>query len=517
MADEPSLPSLPAGVVPSFSRPGKRARLSFASAPASSDPPLFSSDDDPSAENYSDPKRRQKMRYRGPWYKQEPDNSSSHQQQGERKGKRTLERQFDSGVWLGSDSADEDADCDFGKGGEVPSFLGNSALIRGLPMAVRPSPLRSRVIIPSSEHPTFEDLARLEIQQCLEDGKEHVDLSGRGLEVLSNAAIRPLASFSSVPTLTQGTYQTLLPRLRIFLARNELKRLPGEICNLENLSVLSVRSNELEELPAAISRLRRLTELNAANNALRWLPFELLELLSCPSRIRILHLHPNPFIEPSESEGGIVPAPPVEAINDGRTWGSKTCDNPEHDHARHSGWRRRFKCRSQVKFFDSYGTPVKGPTALSARPVSKTPSLLELCVKTWADTPNMPNLSEYTSRPYPEKLQHLLDHSRRLREAEAPGRECTICPNGRAAAHGYSERWILPPVRLETFGRHEYCKFYMSAESLTPRHRWLNITSVTVRPIPSYLHTIIMTSYHSDILFHGVIRKVNAQAARMIV
>jgi hypothetical protein len=188
-----------------------------------------------------------------------------------------------------------------------------------------------------------------------------------------------------------------------------------------------VRSNELEELPAAISRLRRLTELNAANNALRWLPFELLELLSCPSRIRILHLHPNPFIEPSESEGGIVPAPPVEAVNDGRTWGSKTCDNPEHDHARHSGWRRRFKCRSQVKFFDSYGTPVKGPSALSARPVSKTPSLLELCVKTWADTPNMPNLAEYTSRPYPEKLQHLLDHSRRLREAEAPGRECTIC------------------------------------------------------------------------------------------
>ncbi|KFZ14847.1 hypothetical protein V502_05873 [Pseudogymnoascus sp. VKM F-4520 (FW-2644)] len=422
MADEPSLPSLPRGLAPNFysntGRPGKRARLS--SAPASSDPPLFSSDDDPSAENYSDPKRRQKMKYRGPWYKQEPDNSSSNQ--GERKGKRTLERQFDSGVWLGSDSTDDDTDYDFLKGASVPSFLA-----KGLPMAMRPSPLRSRIIIPSTEYPSQEDLARRQIQQCLEEGNEDVDLSGKGLTSLSNAAIRPLASFSSVPVLTQGAYQTLLPKLRIFLARNELKRLPGEIFNLENLSVLSVRSNELEELPAAISRLRRLTELNASNNSLRWLPFEMLELLSCPSRIKILHLHPNPFYELPASDGNTSSLPPVEVVSDQRTWGSKTCDNPEHDHARHSEWRRRFKCRSQVKFFDIHGSQVKGPEAPAARPASNTPSLLELCVKTWADTPNMPNLDEYMNGDYPEKLQHLLDDARNLRETEAPGRKCTIC------------------------------------------------------------------------------------------
>lgn len=172
MADEPSLPSLPSGLAPSFynnTGRGKRARLS--SAPASSDPPLFSSDDDPSAENYEDPKRRQKMRYRGPWYKQEPDNSA-FPNQGERKGKRTLERQFDSGVWLGSDSTDEDADYDFLKGAAVPPFLA-----KGLPMAMRPSPLRSRVIIPSAEYPSQEDQARQHIQQCLEEGNEDVDLS----------------------------------------------------------------------------------------------------------------------------------------------------------------------------------------------------------------------------------------------------------------------------------------------------------------------------------------------------
>ncbi|ELR07141.1 hypothetical protein VC83_02397 [Pseudogymnoascus destructans] len=422
MADEPLLPSLPKGLAPSFysntGRPGKRARLS--SAPASSDPPLFSSDDDPSAENYSDPKRRQKMRYKGPWYKQEPDNSLSNQ--GERKVKRTLERQFDSGVWLGSDSTDDDADYDFLKGAPVTSFLAN-----GLPMAMRPSPLRSRVIIPSAQYPSQEDQARQHIQQCLEEGNEDVDLSGKGLTSLSNSAIRPLASFSSIPVLTQGSYQTLLPKLRIFLARNELKRLPGEIFNLENLSVLSVRSNELTELPTSINRLRRLTELNASNNALRSLPFELLELLSCPSKIKILHLHPNPFYEPSASDDITETGLPVEGASDERTWGSKTCDNPEHDHARHSEWRRRFKCRSQVKFFDLHGSPVKGPEASTARPTSNTPSLLELCVKTWADTPNMPNLDEYLSGDYPEKLQHLLDNARNLRETEVPGRKCTIC------------------------------------------------------------------------------------------
>ncbi|OBT51141.1 hypothetical protein VE04_08621 [Pseudogymnoascus sp. 24MN13] len=425
MADEPSLPSLPSGRAPSFystsGRPGKRARLS--SAPISSDPPLFSSDDDPSAENYSDPKRRQKMRYKGPWYKQEPDNSGSTNP-GERKGKRTLERQFDSGVWLGSDSTDDDdgADYDFLKGARVPEFLA-----RGVPVATRASPLRSRVIIPSAEYPSQEEQARQLIQQCLEEGNEDVDLSGKGLTSLSNGAIRPLASFSSIPVLTQGSYQTLLPKLRIFLARNELKRLPGEIFNLENLSVLSVRSNELTELPTSINRLRRLTELNASNNALRTLPFEMLELLSCPSRIKILHLHPNPFYEPPAADDFPETGLPVDEDSDQRTWGSKTCDNPEHDHARHSEWRRRFKCRSQVKFFDLHGSPVKAPEVPTARPASNTPSLLELCVKTWADAPNMPNLDEYLSGDYPEKLQHVLDDARRLRETEVPGRKCTIC------------------------------------------------------------------------------------------
>ena len=174
MAEEPLLPSLPTGLASSSSsnrgRLGKRARrLSNTSPPASSDPPLFSSDDDPSADNYSDPKRRHKMKYRGPWYKQEPDSASS--QHGKRKAKRSLERQFDSAVWLGSDGTDDDTDYDFLKGAPVPPFLA-----KGLPIAMRPSPLRSR-ITPSKEYLSQDDVARQQIEKCLEEGREDVDLS----------------------------------------------------------------------------------------------------------------------------------------------------------------------------------------------------------------------------------------------------------------------------------------------------------------------------------------------------
>ena len=178
MAEEPSLPLLPTGLVSNSSfngrRPTKRARLHDTSPAASSDPPLFSSDDDPSADNYSNPKRRQKMKYRGPWFKQEPDSASSSSQPGERKAKRTFERQFDSAVWLGSDGTDgtdDDTDYEFLKNAPVPPFLA-----KGLPMAMRPSPLRTR-IISSRKYPSQEDVARQQIEKCLDDGVEDIDLS----------------------------------------------------------------------------------------------------------------------------------------------------------------------------------------------------------------------------------------------------------------------------------------------------------------------------------------------------
>ena len=160
MADELSLPKLawnPASEPFSNDRPRKRVRLS--SPPVSSDPALFSSDDDPSAENYTQGRRKQK--YRGPWYRQQPA-SDQEGHETHKKPKRTFERQFDSGVWLGSDGTDVD---------EATEGLQSINETWNLP--VRPS----RATQTKDEPPSPEVLARGQIELCLEDGNESIDLS----------------------------------------------------------------------------------------------------------------------------------------------------------------------------------------------------------------------------------------------------------------------------------------------------------------------------------------------------
>jgi hypothetical protein len=71
-----------------------------------------------------------------------------------------LERQFDSGVFMGSDGTDMDEFME-----EIES--GPASL-----------PLRqSRIIQTQKAAPTPEELAQGQIQRCLEDGNESIDLS----------------------------------------------------------------------------------------------------------------------------------------------------------------------------------------------------------------------------------------------------------------------------------------------------------------------------------------------------
>lgn len=159
MAEELSLPRIAwATTSESFSTTArKRVRLS--SPPISSDPAIFSSDDDPSADNYT--QERRKKKFRGPWYHQRPASEAgsvdSHEPE-HKKGKRRFERQFDSGVFMGSDGTDMDLE-EFEDG---PTAL----------------PLRqSRMPQTRKAVSTPEELARGLIQRCLEDGDESIDLS----------------------------------------------------------------------------------------------------------------------------------------------------------------------------------------------------------------------------------------------------------------------------------------------------------------------------------------------------
>lgn len=165
MEDELTLPRLawnPATGSFFKDRPRKRVRLS--SPPVSSDPVVFSSDDDPSSENYTQGRRKQK--YRGPWYSQEPaseqDSQESQGRESPKKSKRIFERQFDSGVWLGSDCTDADE-----------AIEGLLSINETWNLPVR----QSRFIQPKNETPSPEELARGQIELCLEEGNESIDLS----------------------------------------------------------------------------------------------------------------------------------------------------------------------------------------------------------------------------------------------------------------------------------------------------------------------------------------------------
>ena len=80
----------------------KRTRPSFLLEDSTpSDPALFSSDPpDPSAEHYFVP--RPKKQYKGTWWQSE---------KLERRGRKTFERNMDSGVFMGSDSSYESSDA----------------------------------------------------------------------------------------------------------------------------------------------------------------------------------------------------------------------------------------------------------------------------------------------------------------------------------------------------------------------------------------------------------------------
>lgn len=162
MAEDISLPGLSWDPVTDSilnHRPRKRARFSPV---ASSDPPIFSSDDDPSAENYTEDRR--KKIFRGPWYRHQTMPDSEYLNRDHKKSKRTFERQYDSGVWLGSDGTDIDE--------AIESLEGVSCATAGLPL--RPSdevPPRRNLT------PSPEELAQRQIDLCLETGNETIDLS----------------------------------------------------------------------------------------------------------------------------------------------------------------------------------------------------------------------------------------------------------------------------------------------------------------------------------------------------
>ncbi|OHF03189.1 leucine Rich Repeat family protein, partial [Colletotrichum orchidophilum] len=349
MADEPILPSLSPSIswnaqTQSFSNNPRKRRYNFKSqsvAPPSwsnsSDPAVFSSDDDPGLDNYVEGRRKKKKKYVGSWFHQQP--ASSDSATGEPRpvlrGKRTFKRDLDSGVWMGSDSTDGDESV------MMPDLPTQSKL----PQLNRAMTRRRNVI-------SAEELeARERVQQCLDSGTEYIDLSMMGLKTLTDATIRPLSEFSCIPVVAEGVpFEQKDPALQLYLYRNPLQRLPGAIFDLEHLTVLSLRGCRLRELPPAIGKMRNLRTLNLAQNLLRYLPAELLDLMAAPSALEELLLQGNHFFQAAER-------PILADLETLESDASRGTGLAEVWKPGFNGVAARFFVRSPVHYLDSSGFP----------------------------------------------------------------------------------------------------------------------------------------------------------------
>lgn len=416
MCEEPTLPRLPAVArdentdIPSTNI-RKRVRQShLGSLQNSSDPAIFSSDDDPGLDNYVE--GRKKKRYVGSWFRQQLASSDSPfgDDHGPHKGRsqrnvRKLTRQFDSGICLGSDGSDD-------LSSEISEMLVQPKTRQ---LGRRPQlPLQTRAA------DAAEALARRKIQECVDQGKETVDLWSLGLERISSTTIQPLAGLTCIPTVTKDVaFEQKDPELKIYLAMNELRSLPGALFDLEYLTVLSLRGNKITELPPAVAKLPNLTQLNVSQNRLRCLPAELMDLFG--HSLQGVILHPNPFFQP-ETRDKAPESSGAGHVGEGLV-------------AQYHGRSRVQVCDSQGRVVSTFRLPVhddSNKVQVSAaeaeeerrcRP-SRVPSMVELCMQRCYATAELGQLPQYMPDGLP-LLSALLE--RALRQKEMGGLCCTGC------------------------------------------------------------------------------------------
>lgn len=452
MSDEPTLPRLP-GVSwdersQSFSNnPRKRVRTrSRGALPPrhdSSDPAVFSSDDDPGLDNYVDGRR--KKRYVGSWYQQQPassDSATGESFQPPPKTKRTLARQMDSGVFLGSDGTESE---DIMETLEVPT--------RPKLPQLEQRPLR-RVS-------DAELAAQRKIRECIEQGNETLDLWSMGLEDISGETIGRLSQVAPIPVVAKGVpFRQKDPELKVYLAMNRLTRLPGVLFDLNHITILSLRGNKLTDLPQGISKLRNLKELNVSQNRLRHLPAELFDLVDDPRSLETLTIHPNPFLQPDTEFYGPQRALP----NDDRDHKPLKFEidlvktEPSACPLEYPHFASRLCGRSPLQFSNSKGVIQPGfslPTESTSGPIpvdqshgslpdplsrtqpvskpSRVPSLFEVALRSCSRSDELPELEYYM----PEDLAQLRPVLRRAAQQEAAGG--LVCSRCRKAI-------VVPPL-----------------------------------------------------------------------
>lgn len=268
-----------------------------ATSPTSSEPPLFSSDDGPEAAditNYQSP--RHKAKRAGPWW------SNPYERPAARNKKAKISRNFDSGVFMMSDSSEATNDL----------LMGDETS----PESVTPL-----------EREEFERKARVlhRIQRTI-DNKDAINRSDTDNNYvfsqfeMQDSDLHHLASLKqiirhppdySTELPSEGQYRSLVPDLSLDLSKNLLRLLSPRLFDLEHLTSLVLRNNKIESLPPQIAKLPNLLTLDLAGNRLTHLPAEVLSIavkdytteknrFMRPSFFLRLNLFDNPLFDPAQ-------------------------------------------------------------------------------------------------------------------------------------------------------------------------------------------------------------------------
>ena len=270
---------------------------------ASSDPAMFSGDETvPGAEDYA-LKRKKKM-YSGSWW--------SHRVKANRDDKqREFKRNFDSGVFMGSEGSEAPSSDSLGS---LEEELIQDQLRMELEQqtAPKPSSSKSRPLTRAASLPfkhtqpqTASEHNRVMqiVQTCLDESVESVDLSSMALTNLPTeiTSLNTLTKHTNLVTGMLDDGELLEAQLRLFLGNNLLRRVPRELLDLTSLRFLSLRQNKLTSIPPGIRNLVNLEHLNVAGNRLTYLPFEVIELMRCHNLGTVI-AEPNPWLLENTSD-----------------------------------------------------------------------------------------------------------------------------------------------------------------------------------------------------------------------
>ena len=374
---------------------------------------MFSSDDlSASVDNYSRP--RPKKFHKGPWW-------STHQpalaQPKAEPRKRSFKRNFDSGVFMGSEtSSDVDYESLVKDGEHIYASSPSVEMISS--EAQNKSSIQAK---PVNKFSPEQQRALGSVQSCIDQGDEVIDLDRHALSSLPWPVLEPLQYFTREPP-SSGTFTALEPELQLSLKNNELTTIPSKLYGLKHLNMLSIQNNSITELSPAIRRSTKLTHLNVAMNDLHFLPWELVELTDY-YELASMRLLPNPLFEPVINSQDSFQDPFIKGLP-----GFKEC-----------------KYYSRVAYLDIRGRPVDGvspstcdkakplrPCDASSRPsdqyfASKVPSLYEQALRICAGYTE--DFSPYLSVDLPS---HVMESLKAAQELDLP--QCSVC----------SKRYVVP-------------------------------------------------------------------------